>query len=429
MRLNMYHNFKSVTLSYKNTPINIREALSLNEEDCKMLLRELREFDDITDILVLSTCNRTEIYYTTPHDYTLQIIQKLGKLKNISSIHQYKEYFSFVDDTFQTVQHLFNVAMGLESQVVGDMQISNQVKNAYQWAADLGTAGPFLHRLLHTIFFTNKRVVQETSFRSGAASTSYASVELVEDLANDIRDPKVLVLGVGEIGADVCRSLEGSFIEDITICNRTMSKAQQLADECGAKVIPFEQAWSAIVDSDIIISSIALSEPFITKASLEQQKLLSFKYFIDLAVPRSVEPSLEELTGVVVYNIDDINNKASKALERRLQAIPDVKAIVNEALLEFGEWSKEMEVSPTIKKIKTALEQIRQEELERYMKELTEDESEKVNKITKSIMQKIIKLPVLQLKAACKRGEAEFLIDVLNNLFDLEKQPTQKIRR
>lgn len=425
----MYNNFKSVTLSYKNTPINIREALSLNENDCKALLRELRELDNITDILVLSTCNRTEVYYTTPHNYSAQIIQTLGALKNIKNIEKYTEYFKLTDNSEDVVQHLFEVAMGLESQVVGDMQISNQVKNAYQWAADLGTPGPFLHRLLHTIFFTNKRVVQETSFRSGAASTSYASVELIEDLANDIREPKVLVLGVGEIGTDVSRSLQGSFINDITICNRTLSKAQKLADECGAKVIPFENAWEAIIEADVIISSIALSDPFITKEALGQHDLHSFKYFIDLAVPRSVEPSLEDLAGVVVYNIDDINNKASKALERRLQAIPDVKAIVNEAIEEFGEWSKEMEVSPTIKKIKTSLEQIRQEELIRYMKDLTENESEKLDKITKSLMQKIIKLPVLQLKAACKRGEAESLIDVLNDLFDLEKQPTQKIRR
>ncbi|OJJ16446.1 glutamyl-tRNA reductase [marine bacterium AO1-C] len=425
----MYHNFKSVTLSYKNTPINIREALSLNEADSKALLRAFRELDDITDIFILSTCNRTEVYFTSPHDYSSEVIQEIGQLKNIAEIETYQEYFNYNDNAIEVVQHLFYVAMGLESQVVGDMQISNQVKNAYQWAADLGTPGPFLHRLLHTIFFTNKRVVQETSFRSGAASTSYASVELVEDLANDIRDPKVLVLGVGEIGADVCRSLEGSFIDDVTICNRTLSKAQALADECGANVVPYENVWQAIEEADIIISSIALPEPFITKQSLKEHNLLSFKYFIDLAVPRSVDPTLEEVAGIVVYNIDDINNKASKALERRLQAIPDVKAIVHEALEDFGEWSKEMEVSPTIKKIKTSLEQIRQEELERYMKDLSESESEKVDKITKSIVQKIIKLPVLQLKAACKRGDADSLMDVLNDLFDLEKQPSQKIRR
>lgn len=425
----MHYSFKSVTLSYKNTPIHIREALSLNETDCKALLREFRELEEITDIFILSTCNRTEVYFTSSYDYSTEIIEEIGRLKNIKDIKSYASYFKYNDNAFEVVQHLFSVAMGLESQVVGDMQISNQVKNAYQWAADLGTPGPFLHRLLHTIFFTNKRVVQETSFRSGAASTSYASVELVEDLANDIRDPKVLVLGVGEIGADVCRSLQGSFIEDITICNRTLSKAQALADECGASVVPYENVWQAIEEADIIISSIALPEPLITKQSLKKSDLLSFKYFIDLAVPRSVEPALEELAGVVVYNIDDINNKASQALERRLQAIPDVKAIIQEALEDFSQWSKEMEVSPTIKKIKTSLEQIRQEELERYMKELSDSESEKVDKITKSIVQKILKLPVLQLKAACKRGEADPLIDVLNDLFDLEKQASQKIRR
>ena len=149
---------------------------------------------------------------------------------------------------------------------------------------------------------------------------------------------------------------------------------------------------------------------------------MSFKYFIDLSVPRSVSPEVEEIPGVMLYAIDSIRSRAEEALARRLESVPKVREIIGEAVLEFNDWSKEMIVSPTIQKLKGALEQIRKEELGRFTKNLSDSELEKVERITTSMMQKILKLPVLQLKAACKRGEAETLIDVLNDLFNLEKQ-------
>jgi glutamyl-tRNA reductase len=192
------------------------------------------------------------------------------------------------------------------------------------------------------------------------------------------------------------------------------------------KVIPFDDIWIAIQDADVIICSIARDEPIITKEKVKSLNTLSYKYFIDISVPRSIEAKVEEIPGVLVYNIDHIRNRASEALDKRIQSIPKVKQIIAFMIEEFNNWSKEMVVSPTINKLKNALEQIRQEELARYMKQLNEEELKKVDAITKNIMQKIIKLPVLELKAACKRGEAETLIDVLNDLFDLEKQSAEE---
>jgi glutamyl-tRNA reductase len=153
--------------------------------------------------------------------------------------------------------------------------------------------------------------------------------------------------------------------------------------------------------------------------------VLSYKFFIDLSVPRSVAAEVENIPGVLVYNIDTIQNKATAALQQRIDSIPKVKEIIAESIASFNDWTKEMVVSPTIHKLKNALETIRQEEMARYMKKLNPEELKRMDDVTKSIMQKIIKLPVLQLKAACKRGEAETLIDVLNDLFDLEKQSAE----
>ncbi|MDQ4140094.1 MAG: glutamyl-tRNA reductase [Bacteroidota bacterium] len=423
----MLQNFKAVTLSYKKAPLDIRELIALDEMSCKQFLQNLKEFIQASDLLVLSTCNRTEIYYTSDSDASAEIVKLLGITKGISNITQYLDYFTIINSHTDAVQHLFNVAMGLDAQVVGDIQISNQVKQAYQWSADNGTAGPFLHRLLHTIFFTNKRVVQETSFRDGAASTSYAAIELVEELTADIPEPKILVVGIGEIGADVCRNLkESSAFQHITITNRTESKAQLLADECQLQVLPFEDIVQGLKEADVIISSIATNTPFFTSEMIKRLNVLSYKFFIDLAVPRSIEAEVENIPGVLVYNIDTIQNKATRALEQRLASIPKVQEIIAESIEQFNDWSKEMMVSPTIHKLKNALETIRQEEMARHLKKLSPEESKRVDEITKSMMQKIIKLPVLQLKAACKRGEAETLIDVLNDLFDLEKQPSEQ---
>ena len=415
----MYNHFKSVSLSHKNAPLDIRERLALTEEGAKGIMIKLKDFFEIADVLVVSTCNRTEIYYSAIEDLNDQIVKLLLVEKGITDINSFLPYFESFSSGESAVKHLFEVATGLHSQVVGDMQIPNQIKHAYQWSADLNMAGPFLHRLLHTIFFANKRVAQETFFRDGAASVSYAAVELLESL---MPNPKILIAGLGEIGSDVCRNLAEKEGVDVTLVNRTKSRSEKLSEELGFRFADVEDIETEISRADIIITSIASDKPFFTKEMMVRLRGMSFKYFIDLSVPRSVSPEVEEIPGVMLYTIDSIRSRADEALSRRMDAVPHVREIIEEAVAEFNDWSREMIVSPTIQKLKGALEQIRKEELTRFTKSLSDSELEKVDRITASMMQKILKLPVLQLKAACKRGEAETLIDVLNDLFNLEKQ-------
>lgn len=423
----MHNQFKAVSLSYKNTPVDVREMVAFDEAQSKRLLELIEDYAEISEALIISTCNRTEVYYSSPSDHYESIIKLIGVVKGMSDISTYKKYFSNLNEHKQAVQHLFNVSIGLEAQVVGDLQIINQIKSAYQIAADQNIIGPFLHRLLHTIFFTNKRVVQETAFRDGAASVSYATVELINELTLAHENPNILVLGLGEIGEDVVRNLEHVAEKEVIICNRSIEKANTLAEEFGYTVMPFEKYEEAILDADVIISSVRVETPLITKETFGDHKILSHKYLFDLSMPRSIDQDIEEVNGLLLYNIDGIQAKATEALDRRLAAIPDVKAIIAEAIDEFGNWSKEMEVSPVINKLKNALEDIRQAEISRYLKKANDAEAELLDKATKNMMQKIIKLPVLQLKAACKRGEADSLIEVLNDLFNLEEQ-SEKIK-
>lgn len=419
----MIQNFKALVLTYKTAPVDIRERVSLNESGSKQLLNFIKEYTRVTDAIVVSTCNRTEIYYHSEKDHSREIFNGLKLIKNIDN--GFESHFQLLTGR-EAVQHLFEVGIGLDAQVVGDLQISGQVKNAYQWTADENMAGPFLHRLLHTIFFANKRVVQETSFRDGAASISYAAKELAEDLSSRIREPKVIVIGVGEIGQDICLNFKGSSIHDITILNRTVDKAERLAVKCGFKFAGIENLKHAIASADVIISSVSGNEPLITRELVNSIKILSHKFIIDLSMPRSVEASVDEIAGVDIYNLDQIQEKTNEAVERRKASIPQVHAIITEAIAEFEDWSRETVVSPTIQKLKNTLEQIRKDELARYLKNAKPEEAEKLEEMSRSLMQKILKYPVLHLKAACKRGDAESLTDVLNELFNLDNISEKK---
>lgn len=419
----MVQNFKALVLTYKTAPVAIREEVSLTELASKQLMRFIREYTSITETLVVSTCNRTEIYYSADRDFSTEIFKGLSIVKHIES--GFEQHFSHLQGQ-EAVLHLFEVAIGLDAQIVGDLQISGQVKNAYQWSADEGMAGPFLHRLLHTIFFVNKRIVQETSFRDGAASISYAAKELAEDLTSAFANPKILIVGVGEIGQDVCLNLQNSNLQNVTILNRTIEKAEKLATKCGFKFGGIDSLREEINAADLIISSVSGNEPIITRALLKDIKILSYKFFIDLSMPRSIEPEIGEVHGAILYNLDDLREKTNEAVEKRKASIPVVQAIIKETIAEFEDWSKEMVVSPTIQKLKSALEQIRTEELARYLKNAKPEEAEKLDEMSRSLMQKILKYPVLQLKAACKRGDAESLTEILSDLFNLDKIEEKK---
>lgn len=418
----MQNTFKAFSLSHKSAPLAVREQVALNENGVKDFCIKIKDLFGIQECLVVSTCNRTEVYYTSERDFTTDLIKTLLVQKGIIETESYFVHFQQFNIQEEAVKHLFYVATGLDSKVVGDLQIPNQIKQSYQISADLNMAGPFLHRLMHTIFFSNKRVAQETSFRDGAASTSYAAVALTEGLTQNINNPKVLILGMGEIGIDVCKNMADKEFAEITVMNRTRAKAEKIASGRSFRVADFADLEREIRRSDVIISSVMIDKPLITKQLIEKIGILTYKYFIDLSVPRSVEDSVEDISGTLVYNIDSLRERADEALRIRMAAIPEVERIIEEAIIGFNDWSREMMISPTINKLKNALEQIRKEEIARHLKNLTFEESERIEKITMSIVQKIIKSPVLNLKAACKRGEADQLVDVINELFDLEKQ-------
>ena len=415
----MAESFNVVSLSHKTAPLHVRELMALNEDEIKAFYLKLKDLFGLQECLILSTCNRTEIYYRSESQLNAELIKLLALHKGISS-ENLEDYFEFITDEKIAINYLFEVALGLQSQVVGDLQIPNQIKHAYQWSADMQMAGPFLHRLMHTIFYANKRIVQETGFRDGAASTSYVTVDLMESFFPSQANPKILILGLGEIGQDITKTLKEKDYKNLTLSNRTFEKALELSRLYETEILEFDLLAENIGNFDVIISSVRADKPVLNLENLKSKSNKKILYLFDLSVPRSVQSEVEKLPGVVLYGLDEIQQRSNEALRKRNEAIPAVKNIIAEMVNEIDNWTKELVVSPTIQKLKNALEQIRKEEMARYVKSMDEQELEKVDKITSAMMQKIIKLPVLQLKAACKRGEADTLIDVLNDLFNLE---------
>lgn len=413
--------FRCIGISYVDTPLILREKLAFQELSTKTFLKKLKEVLGVSEAMVLSTCNRTEIYYSSERVLSQDVLRVVCAEKGLSST-EIADYFH-TSEGVAAIEHLFRVSLGVESKVLGDIQIINQVKRAYQWSSDEGMAGSFLHRLMHTVFFANKRVVQETSFRDGAGSVASVAVSLIATISNLVRDPKILLIGTGEIGQNVLENLQDSYT-DITLINRNKERARALAEANGYRLGDFEALNEEINAADVVITAVAPERPIIGFEQLRTS--LTQKLFIDLSVPRAIQESVELVPGVMLYNIDEIEERASEVLNVRQQAMEGVLEILDETVNEFLTWSQEAAVSPTIKLLKEKLEQIRQDELARYVNKLPQKEIELLDTVTKNMIQKVIKLPVLELKAACKRGESDTLVDVLHDIFNLERTATKK---
>ncbi|MFM2375849.1 MAG: hypothetical protein RLZZ165_946 [Bacteroidota bacterium] len=418
----MQLSFKALSISHENANLARREAVYLTPEECANLSRRIQEVLELEEIFVLSTCNRTEVYFVGDSGHLETICSLLLHEKRIFETEDWRGCFQFIDDTDLAVRHLFEVALGLRSQMLGDLQISNQIKQAYSRAAELKLAGPVLHRLLHTIFHANKRVQQETAYRDGAASISYAAAQIAQDLVMRVQHPAILVVGLGEMGEDVARNLAGSGFRRIVLMNRNAARAEALASELGMEAMPLDSLPSVAKDFSVIIAAATVTDPILDVAMFQRPDGFCQHFLIDLGIPRCVNPRLEMVPGVIVYTLDEIKAKTDETLRIRQAASEQVRDILAQEIAGFGDWSRELSISPTIQKLKDALEQIRQEELIRYLRGANSAEAELLDKATSSMMKKIIKLPVLQLKAACKRGEQETLIDLLNDLFNLEQE-------
>lgn len=413
---------RAIAITHKVASLQIREKYSLSDLEVDQLYLKLSEVFGVEESMIVVTCNRVELYYFHDVDLNEDIIRLWSSLKGLAA----RNYFSsFIKYTGRdAIEHLYRTSVGLESSVLGDIQIFGQIKQAYQKAVDVGQASTLLNRLMHKIFFCHKAVAQQTKLKSGAASISYNAVSMLETDLSVPKDANILVIGTGQMGADVASHLSKKSYSNVSITNRTVDKASQLAERFGFEVIPFTDHISLFGNYDVIISTITCDQPVYTKSDLEGTCV---KSVIDVSSPRSVSDEIQTL-GIGLYNVDQLGKMVGDVLENRKQEIPKVEALIDESINEYTTWTEDLVFSGQVKKFKSVLEELRQQTMLSMVKKMDDQQQELADQLTKKMLQKIVDLPVMSLKTACMRDqEPSQLSESLNELFNMEYKKQVKL--
>jgi glutamyl-tRNA reductase len=326
-------------------------------------------------------------------------------------------------EDLDAARHLFRVAAGLDSLVVGEPQILGQVKEAHTAAAEAQAAGPVLNRLFHSSFAVGKRVRSETGLGSGAVSVSFAAVSLAKKIFGELKGRQVAVVGAGEMGKLTAMHMKSQGVHSITIVSRTMAHAARTAEAIGgASAAPWDELDTALGASDIVITATGAAAPILTKGRLEalmRPRRNRPLFIIDIAMPRDVEPTAGELEQVFLYNIDDLQATVRENLARRAGEVSRAEAIVTEEVEKFGLWFRSRGAIPTVVALRQRFEAIRRSELERLAAGLPPDARARVEDITRLIVEKLLLSPTEQLKGADDEATAMAYADALNRLFKL----------
>lgn len=422
-------NIISVGVNHKTAPIEIRERISLSEVQNKEFVTGLISAGLAHEAMVLSTCNRTELYVVPAmHEVTCEYLKEYlisfkEARKDVRPEHFFSRFYC------GTARHLFEVSSAIDSLILGEGQILGQVKEAYRIAAEVQTAGILLTRLCHTAFSVAKKVKTRTKIMEGAVSVSYASVELAQKIFSNLSMKKVLLVGAGETGELAAKHMFAKNARNIVITNRTLSKAEALAEELGTnRVLPYESYKEHLHEFDIIITAVSTKEYIITEADMHaamQKRRLKPVIILDLGLPRNADPEIGKLQNMFLKDIDALKNIIDKNLERRRLELPKVHAIIDEELVAFGQWINTLKVRPTIVDLQSKFIEIKEKEIERYRHKVSEEELRRMEHLTDRIMKKILHHPIKMLKAPVSTSDSmPSRVDLVRNVFDLE-EPNQ----
>jgi glutamyl-tRNA reductase len=418
----------NIGMNHETAPVELRECLAKDPAHADRALAMMRELACVKEGMFLSTCNRVEALFTTEQTDEAKgsVIAVLSKLGGMPSKSLSSNLFTYEDR--DAVRHIFRVASSLDSMVIGEPQILGQIKEAYTSATKENTTGVILNRLLHRAFHTAKRVRTETGISDAAVSVSYAAVELAKKIFYDFKGKKVLLIGAGEMAELAARHLLSQGVSAITVANRTFQKAVEVAQVFKGVPVSFEEIGAQLLEADIVISSTAAPGYVIThdqvKGSMKKRRNRPL-FFIDIAVPRDVEPEVNDLENVYAYDIDDLKGIIQVNLSQREEEAVKAERIVEEEVIKFEQWLKTLEVVPTIVSLKEKAETIRQAELKKSLSslgELSPSQMKSLEALTLSITEKILNDPILFLKQKADRSLGKTYLDTARRLFRLDRE-------
>ncbi|MHC1744686.1 MAG: glutamyl-tRNA reductase [Syntrophobacteraceae bacterium] len=413
-------------MNHKTAPVEIREQLALVCRSETHPLQLLPTLEHVQEMFVLSTCNRVEILFTCHAlDRALREVKALimEHLGNPSITHL--DPHLYFHRNMDAVEHLFRVASSLDSMVIGEPQILGQIKSAYREATEYRTVGVVLNRLLHKAFSVAKRVRSETRIGSFAVSISYAAVELARKIFGELGDKKVMLIGAGEMAELAAEHFRGQGVRQMIVANRTLERALELARQFKAETIPFAHCLDALTNVDIVLTSTGSPEPILkyqdVKSRMRGRRNRSL-FFIDIAVPRDVEPRVNEIDNVYLYDIDDLKGIVDLNREERRKEAERAEHIIGEETLKFQNWLMTLDIVPTIIALRSKAENIRRNELQRtmaHLPELDEKDRKAIEVLTESIVRKLLHDPILFLKKKAQRESRQQFVDAAQQLFNL----------
>lgn len=412
--------FVVVGISHWYADLDVRERFALNNQAQANLLQEA-EAIGMRGIIVLSTCNRTELF--TRSDRVEMLIGLLIKYSHGTRAEF--EKFGFTKHGSEAVRHFFRVAVGLDAQILGDLQIIKQVKQAYEHAGNFNMLDGVMHRCMQSVFRAHKRSRNETSLGSGAATTAYAAVQAARHEGGTLTDKRVLLVGTGKIGKVTCMNLINMGVRQVTLVNRSEHKAQRLADRFDVEVAPFESLITKMSDSDMVIVATGATEPIIRPGHIKAMRMAGSHQpllLLDLSVPRNIDPDVAEMDDVKVINMDMLNDRLDETYKEREANIPLVEQIIDEELDEFQCWLNEQRVVPTIKALTRKLDDIRRAEMDRFVSRFGAEEAKHAEKLTRRIVNKILAFSIDHLKD--QGPESDEVTRIVQDMFKI--QPEEK---
>lgn len=422
-----------VGLNYKTAPVEIREKLSFAEHTIPDAMVALQQQKSVLENVIISTCNRTEIYAVVDQVHTgrYYIKQFLAEWFQIP-MDEFSPHL-VIKEQDDAVQHLFRVSAGIDSMVLGETQILGQVKKSFLNGQELGSTGTVYNHLFKQAVTFAKRAHTETAIGENAVSVSYAAVELAKKIFGSLQKKHVAILGAGQMGELAIENLHGSGVGEITVVNRTLEKAEALAAKFNGQAKSMQELQCTLLEADILITSTGATQYVIDfelmqyVESLRKGKPL---FLVDIAVPRDIDPRIADLPNVFLYDIDDLQDIVEANLAERQRAATQIEAMIGAEIGQFKEWVTTLGVVPVISALRKKAARIQEEtmaSIENKMPDLTERERKVLSKHTKSIINQLLKDPILQAKELANGKNAAGKLELFQQIFGIEDAVEQEV--
>ena len=422
--------FLVVGLNHRTVPVELLERMTVAEEQLAKALHDLGGREHLLEVVVLSTCNRTEIYARCTHFHAA-----VGDVRDFLAAHSGADPDEFADHLYTyydeaAVAHLFSVAAGLDSMIVGESEILGQVRDAWQAAVREETAPQLLSRMFKHAVESGKRVRTETGISRHPVSIPSAAVAVAAEHLGDLDGARVLVIGAGQMGTGLASTLRARGVAEVFVANRTLERAQRLAYEIGAHAIPLTDIADTLVDTDVLLTSTASTEVLVERAMVEMvmacrngRRLL----VVDVALPRDVDPGVGDVPDVTLLDLDDLKEYAQRSAERRRAEIGKVREILAAEIERYRAERAAREVAPLVTSLRVLGEDVRRAELDRFRAKLARldpDAQELVEAITQGLVNKLLHEPTVRVKDTAGTPRGDYYADALASLFDLPTEPS-----